>query len=301
MPIRFGSPRRRSAHRGRGLSKGRLVIGAVIAIFALISYFMMSDVNELTGEKQRVALTRAQEVQLGYQSFDQMVAEMGGAASPADPAQQLVERVGTRLLQEARLLDVLEEKNIPYEFTFTLLEDDRTVNAFALPGGPVFITRALFDQFENEAQLAGVLGHEIGHVIHRHAAERMANQQLGQSLVAAVAVGASGSEGGMSAADIANFTNGMIQLKYGRSDELESDAYGLNAMVAAGYDPREMVKVMQILKQASGGRGGRGGGGPEFMQTHPLPESRIADIEGWVEKEFPDGVPDHLTRGRALH
>src|SRR5690606_10932710 len=102
-------------------------------------------------------------------------------------------------------------------------------------------------QFENEAQLAGVLGHEIGHVIHRHAAERMANQQLGQSLVAAVAVGASGSEGGMTAAQIANFTNGMLQLKYGRTDELESDEYGLSAMVAAGYDPREMVKVMQIL------------------------------------------------------
>lgn len=298
MAFRFGSPRRRSAFGGRvGFSKGRLIVAAVIAIFAIISYFMMSDVNEVTGEKQRVALTEAQEVQLGYQSFDQMAQQMGGAASPGDPGQQLVERVGRDLLQDSRLLSVLEEKGSPYKFTFTLLEDDQTVNAFALPGGPVFITRALFEQFENEAQLAGVLGHEIGHVIHRHAAVRMANQQLGQGLVGAVAVGAGGSEGGMSAAQIANFTNGMLQLRYGRKDELESDEYGLAAMVAAGYDPREMVKVMQILKQAGGG----GGGGPEFMQTHPLPESRIGDIQAWVENEFPNGVPDHLNRGQALH
>ena len=277
--------------------KGRLVVAAVVALIAIVSYFTMSSENPITGEDQKVALTAAQEVQLGYQSFDQMAAQMGGPVPDGDPGQQLMERIGNELVQESGLAKVMAEKDIPYRFTFTVLADDQTVNAFALPGGPVFITRALLNQLENEAQLAGVVGHEIGHVIHRHAAAQMAKQQLGQGLVGAVAVGADdGSGRGMTAAMIASFANGMLQLSYGREDELESDDYGLDAMVAAGYDPREMVRVMEILKQASGG----GGGAPEFMQTHPHPESRIEQIKAYVEKEFPDGVPDSLSSGRSL-
>ena len=284
---------------GRGGSRVvKLVIAVGIALFALVSYYFASDKNEFTDEKQRVSMSEAQEVKMGYAAVPDMVEQMGGAAPQNDPEQQVVTRVGQRLLEQGGINAVLREKKIPYEFTFTLLDDSKTVNAFALPGGPVFITRALYDDLQNEAQLAGVLGHEVGHVVERHGAQQMAKGQLGQQLTAAVAVGASDDRGrGQMAAAAAAMANKMIQLSYGRKDETQSDEHGLDFMVKAGYDPQEMVNVMQILKKAGGG----GGSTPEFMQSHPLPESRIEDIQRWVKDKFPDGVPGDLSKGKALH
>src|SRR5215204_3612422 len=111
---------------------------------------------------------------------------MGGEIDPSQPDSQTVERVGQYLVQRS-----VASKS-PYKYDFHLLADPKTVNAFALPGGQIFITRALYDKLEDEAMLAGVLGHEIGHVIGRHSAEQMAKGQLGQLLTTAVGVGASG-------------------------------------------------------------------------------------------------------------
>ncbi len=311
MRIRLGSPYRSrpssgGSHRrsgGRASLIGRLVIGGVIALIALGSYFFAVDRNPVTGEQQRVAgIDASREVQMGYAAAPEMARQLGGTMPASSAKQQLVKDVGQRLINaplgsdRRSLVQILEENNTPWRFEFNVLEDDDMVNAFALPGGPVFITEALFDRFENEAQLAGVLGHEIGHVIQRHGLQRMAKNNLGAQLVSAVAVGAAGEDGGYSAAMIANMVNQMFQLRYGREDELESDKQGLSMMVSAGYDPREMVRVMEILKEASGG----GGGGPEFMQTHPHPESRIEGIEAFVREHFPNGVPAELSKGRTL-
>jgi predicted Zn-dependent protease len=192
-----------------------------------------------------------------------------------------------------------DARKSPYvgNFNFYLLNDSQTVNAFALPGGQIFITRALFDRLENEAQLAGVLAHEIGHVIHRHGAEHMATGQLGQTLVGAVAVGASDEQGrGQMATMAAMLANQMFQLKYSREDELESDSSGLNYMVQSSFDPSEMLRVMQILKEASGG----GGRGPDFMQTHPNPDARLAQIQSYLKEKFPNGIPRELSKGRSF-
>ena len=177
------------------------------------------------------------------------------------------------------------------------MNDPQTINAFALPGGPIFITRALLSRLENEAQLAGVLGHEIGHVINRHAAEHMAQSQLSQSLAAAAGVAGSGERGGgYSAAVMAQMVGQVVQLKYGREDELESDHYGLTYMAQAGYDPSQMVRVMEILRDASGG----GGRGPDFMASHPHPEARIDAIKQFLATNYPNGIPPRLEKGRPL-
>ena len=289
----------RGGGNGRGWSRGmKLVIAVGIALFALVTYYFSGDINEMTGEKQRVAMTETQEVKMGLAAAPDMAQQMGGAASQNDPEQREVSRVGRRLLEEGGINAALQKHDLPYKFTFTLLEDERTVNAFALPGGPVFITKALYDQLQNEAQLAGVLGHEVGHVVERHGAQQMAKGQLGQQLTAAVAIGASDDRGrGQMAAAAAAMANQMIQLSYGRDAETQSDEHGLDFMVKAGYDPQEMVNVMQILKKAGGG----GGSTPEFMQSHPLPESRIQDIQRWVKDKFPGGVPADLSQGERLH
>ena len=149
-----------------------------------------------------------------------------------------------------------------------------------MPGGQIFITVGLLKRLENESQIAGVLGHEIGHVVHRHSAEHMAKQGLLQGVIQGVAVGASGEGGSMGTAQIAQYVGGMINMKFGRDDELESDKYGLRYMYEAGYKPEEMIRVMQILAEASGG----GQRQSEFSSSHPSPENRIAKIKEEIAK-----------------
>jgi len=162
-------------------------------------------------------------------------------------------------------------RETPYEYDFHLLADNQTINAFALPGGQVFITYALFSQL-NEAQLAGVLGHEIGHVMGRHSAERIADGSFWQTVTMGASVGAD-------AGGIVSSIGQNTLLTNGREDELESDDLGVLFMIRSGYDPYEMIKVMEILKAAAGPNRV-----PEFQSTHPDPENRIQLIKEAIER-----------------
>jgi predicted Zn-dependent protease len=304
MGFRIGIPRR--GRRGRypiggrrslggfgGLGKGRLLIALVMAAIAIGGYYFSGETNPFTGETDRVGnISYEQEVALGYNAAPEMLQQMGGQVDPNHPDAIFLRQIGEVLLDSGGVTKVLQEHNLPWQFTFTLIDDPNTVNAFALPGGPVFMTRALFDRLENEAQVAGVVGHEIGHVIRRHGAERMAQSQMHQQLANAAAVGTGSYEAGQ----IANYVSNFLQLSYGRDQELQSDTVGLKMMADAGYDPREMVRVMEILREASGGRGG----GMEWAQTHPAPDSRIEAIKQWVIETYPNGLPPRLNSGRPL-
>lgn len=286
--FRVSSPRRMPAAHLRqprlgGAGKARLIIALVVALFAVISYFGRSSVNPVTGQTQRVALSVPQEIQMGLQAAPEMAAQHGGL-HPDRAAQDLVDRVGLRLVEAT---ERATRTQMPYPFEFHLLADAQVVNAFALPGGQIFITRALFDRLETEGQLAGVLGHEIGHVIERHGGERLAKQQLTQGLIQSVVMGSES----MSAAQVAQMVGGMINMKYGREDELESDKWGVVLTAEAGYDPRSMKRVMEILREASGGSNRQ----PEFMSTHPDPGNRIERIEASIRELFPNGLPEGLT------
>jgi beta-barrel assembly-enhancing protease len=260
--------------------RARLVIAALIALSAVIGYFGKTSVNSLTGETQRVAMSPEQEVAIGVKAAPEMAAQMGGLSQNAK-ARALVARVGAKLAAES-----VAAKS-PYKFSFHVLADRSTVNAFALPGGPVFITEGLLGRLRTEGELAGVLGHEIGHVIARHSSERLAKQQLTQGLVSAVVVGS----GDYTSAQIAQMAGGMINMRYGREDELESDALGVRIAYEAGYDPRAMAGVMEVLANASGGSRQ-----PEFASTHPAPENRQARIKEEIARRFPSGVPDGLIK-----
>jgi predicted Zn-dependent protease len=250
------------------MRNARFIIAAIIALVSLGTYFGTTSENPLTGEKQRVAMSPEQEIALGLRSAPEMAAQMGGISRNAE-ASALVRRVGEKLVRES-----IAAKS-PYQFSFHLLADPRTVNAFALPGGPVFITEGLLRHLKTEAEVAAVLGHEIGHVIARHSSERLAKQQLTQGLVSAVVLGT----GDYSTAQIGQMVGGMINMKYGREDEIESDRLGLRIMAGAGYDPRAMIRVMEVLAQSSGGSRQ-----PEFMSTHPAPENRAARIQEEIAK-----------------
>ena len=287
----------RSQYGNGGGGRMRLVIAIVIAGIALVGYFAKTQVNPVTGEKQHIGMDVGQEMAMGLQAAPEMAQQMGGAADPkSDRDAARVAEVGKRLAYDTpdAAKDPYAQKN---NYHFFLLNDPQTINAFALPGGQVFITRALYDKLENEAQLAGVLGHEVGHVINRHSAEHMATGQLGGAVATAVGVGASdGSGKGMAVQAAAQMANQMLQLKYSRGDELEADAYGLHLMMQLGYDPAEMLGVMAILKAASGG-----GRQPAMLATHPDPDARIARIHEILEKYKDDLAKMRLTKGPALH
>jgi predicted Zn-dependent protease len=286
----YGSRQYGAGGRPRSSWKIRLIIAAVLVIFAFVSYYgRPQDENQITGEPQRVAFNEeADEVQMGLQALPEMAAQFGGE-DPEPAARAMVNNVGQRLLQA--LDDSLEPggRHNPYReaFQFTLLADPNTVNAFALPGGQVFITRALFRELETEGQLAGVLAHEIGHVIERHGNQRMADQQFYQGLAAAGGVAGGSQQSAQMAQAVANF----VQMKYGREDELQSDQWGVRLTTLAGYDPRAMIGVMEVLERASQGQSP-----PEFFSTHPKPENRVKYINDLIAKEFPNGVPEGLEK-----
>ena len=253
--------------RRRGGLKIRLLIGVGIILFSLFKYYSNRGTNEYTGKKQSITLTTDEEIAIGLQSAPTMAQQHGGLY-PDQKAQDLVDEIGNRLVNYSIA------KKTPYRYDFHLLRDPETINAFALPGGQIFITYALYSKLENEDQLAGVLGHEIGHVVGRHSAERMAKQGLTQGIISGVMVGADGGAGQM-AAMIAN----VINMKYGRGDELESDELGVKFMIESGYQPEEMIGVMKILKAATGPNRT-----PEFQSTHPDPENRIEKIREAIQK-----------------
>jgi beta-barrel assembly-enhancing protease len=128
---------------------------------------------------------------------------------------------------------------------------------------------------KTEGELAAVLGHEIGHVIARHASEHLAKAQLTQGLIGAAVIGT----GDYSTAQIGQLVGSLINMRYGRDDELEADALGVRIVAESGYDPRSMIRVMEALATASGGSRQ-----PEFFSTHPHPQNRVARIREEIEK-----------------
>jgi len=241
----------------------RLLIMGGFILFSVISYFMKSQVNPVTGEKQRVSLTPKEEVAMGLQSAPQMAAQFGGLY-PDDNVQLKIRAIGQRLVQSTHA------KESPYQFNFHVLADERTINAFALPGGQIFITAAMLSKLKSVDAVASVLGHEIAHVIHRHSAEQMAQKGLLNGIIQGVAMGS----GNMNSSQIAGYVGQMMSMKYGRDDELESDEYGVKYCHQAGYDARAALEVMEVLAEASGGADRS-----DFNSTHPSPANRIEKIK----------------------
>jgi beta-barrel assembly-enhancing protease len=259
----------RGRQGGGCLNIGRLAMAAIIAISSIVVYLSSSEDNPVTGQTQYVSLTVDQEIALGLQAAPELAQQFGGL-DPDTQAAALVEEIGQRLVRSS------PAQNSPYEYNFHLLNDSETINAFALPGGQIFITRALFDQLETEAELAGVLGHEIGHVVGRHSAEQIAKSKLTEGLAGAAVIATYDPENPSTAAgaQIAAIIGQLVNMRWGREHELESDFLGVCFLQDAGYDPGALVRVMQVLAGAR-----EGPSPPEFFSTHPNPENRIGRIE----------------------
>ena len=266
---RSNQRRRPSAFSGIKL---RLIIGGAIVLFSVVSFMNKGEINPVTGQKQRVDMSIQDEISQGMQSV--------GAKGPPSlnrRAQIHIDQIGFRLVKNLQEMMQQQGIEIPYPFDFHLLARPE-INAFALPGGQVFITESLYralecsegrESYEHSARIAGVLGHEIGHVLERHGSERMAKGNLISGIV-----GAAGVAGGdLNSRSVAAYVGNLANMKYGRADELESDQWGIELMILSHYHPRYLIDVMEVLKTSGGS------GPPEFLSTHPSSDTRIAKIK----------------------
>jgi len=250
-------------------------------------YYGSSVINPVTNEKQHVGnITPEQEIALGLQAAPEMEQQFGGEDPDAN-AQAKVDEVGQRLVSRSAA------GKTPYRFDFHLLNDPETINAFALPGGQVFITDGLLRRLKTEGQLAGVLGHEIGHVVARHGAEQIAKQQLTQGLTGAAVLATydPNDPSSRNSAAVAAMIGQLVTMRFGRQDELEADHLGVRLESEAGYDPRSMIELMKILEESS-----QGNQPPEFFSTHPNPQNRIQRIQEAIREQYPNGVPEGLEK-----
>jgi predicted Zn-dependent protease len=256
-------------------------LGRVGLALALAGSLAACTTNMATGQKFFTTLSPEQEAQIGEEASPQMIEEFGGK-TPSPELQAYITEVGTKLVNQ---VEDPNFKKLKWEFT---LLDSPVINAFALPGGKVFITRGLADKLTSEAQLAGVLGHEAGHVTAQHTARRIGQATLLNAGLAAagLAVGASGNETaqkyGQYALPALAVGGNLYLLKFGRDEESQSDYLGMRYMAKAGWNPKGQAQVMEVLKAQEGGSRP-----PEFLSTHPIPATRIDDINRLLKsKEF---------------
>ena len=237
-------------------------ISLSLALVSMLVGISGCSTNPATGKSQLVLVGEQQEVALGLENAKQVDASMGLYDNQA--LQDYVNNLGLSLASKS------ERPNLPWRFAVV---DDDVVNAFALPGGFIYVTRGILSHFNSEAELAAVVGHEIGHVTGRHSVEQMSRAQLAQiGLVA----------GSVLYQPIQNMAGsisqglGLLFLKYGRDDEREADELGVRYMTRDNYDPNAAVSVFDMLARQTAASGGRGV--PEWLATHPTPENRSARL-----------------------
>jgi len=228
-------------------------------VFPLLVFAAACALNPVTGEQMFSLVSKEQEIALGQQAAREIVQTIPPVKDVE--LQAYVERIGKAMARKT------ERPDLPWSFTVL---DDPTVNAFALPGGPIFVTRGILTHLNSEAELASVLGHEIGHITARHSVQQISKAQLAQL---GLGVGVMLNPDLEGAAQVASAGLQLMFLKFGRDDERQSDELGFRYMLEQGYDPREMANVFVTLGRASAVESK--GSLPEWLSTHPDPENRV--------------------------
>ncbi len=247
------------------MSRSRFVIAFVAGIAACMVLSPACATNPVTGKRQLALISETQEIAMGRDADKDVAASYG--LYPDERLQQYVQTVGAAIASRT------ERPSLPWTFRVV---DDAAVNAFAIPGGFVYVTRGILTYMNSEGELAAVLGHEIGHVTARHSVTQMSKQQLlGIGVVAGMAVSPQMAKLG----NLAQTGLGLLFLKFSRADESEADSLGIRYMETGGYDPREMIQVFRMLEGVSQ-QAESSGRLPQWLSSHPNPENR----EAWAQQ-----------------
>ena len=240
----------------------------LVTILSVMALVVSCARNPVTGEREFTLISESQEIELGQQADQDISQSMGLYEDEA--WQEYVDELGQRMAADS------ERPDLPW--TFRVL-DDPTVNAFALPGGYIYLTRGILAHFSSEAEMAGVLGHEIGHVTARHGVQQVSRAQLAEL---GLGIGTVLAPELQAFEDVAAAGLGLLFLSYGRDAERQADDLGLKYMTAEGYDPREMAATFEMLAAASGAADGERL--PGWLSTHPDPMERRDRILEEVEE-----------------
>jgi predicted Zn-dependent protease len=224
--------------------------------------------NPVTGKSELALVSESQEIQMGQESAQQVAQSIGYYDDPK--VQAYVSGIGMKMAKAS------ERPNLPWEFHVV---NDASVNAFALPGGFIFVTRGLMTSINDEAELATVLGHEIGHVTNRHSVQQISKAQVAQL---GLGLGSILSSDVARVAGLASQGLSVLFLKYSRDAENQADLAGFRYALGQNYDVREMSNVFQTLDRISNASGG-GGRLPEWLATHPNPGTRIENTQARLD------------------
>ena len=241
----------------------------ISAVGALLALLVACATNPVTGRREFSLMSEAQEISIGQESDPEIKQEMGVYNDPA--LTSYISNIGQRIAK------ISERPHLPWRFTVV---DQPAINAFAVPGGFIYFTRGILPFLDNEAEVAGVMGHEVGHVTARHSAQQYTRGLGGQIGLAALGifVPAARPFGQLSAQAL-----GVLFLKYGREDELESDSLGARYISTLGWDPAAVPGFLTTLGRLDEAQGDRRGV-PNWMSTHPEPLARVDEIRPLVEK-----------------
>ncbi|MCA9738196.1 MAG: M48 family metalloprotease [Gemmatimonadota bacterium] len=240
--------------------------------------------NPATGDTQLSLISEEQEIQMGQQAAQQVETSIGLVEDPE--LQEYVSRIGQSLAAES------ERPDLPWSFQVV---DDPGVNAFALPGGFIYVTRGILATFMSEAELAAVLGHEIGHVTARHSVNQLSQQQV---LGGLAGLGAAVFDLGSTTQGLLGTGLNLLFLKYSRDDEREADELGLRYMTRERYAPREMLDVFRTLQRV--GESAGGSGTPGWLSTHPAPADRLERIAERIDQDTVDLADPVVERAAYL-
>ncbi|MBH0199175.1 MAG: M48 family metallopeptidase [Nitrospira sp.] len=239
------------------------------------------ETNPYTGRSQLLITSVDQEVQMGEQAYDQIKRDPKMKPSQDPREIEPVKRVAARIIEAAKRSKYGEMAK-QFQWDVTVIKDDKTANAFALPGGKMAVYTGIFPVAKTEAGLAAVMGHEVVHALARHGAERMSQGQLTNAAlqVAGAVLGAGGGNPVLSQTTMAALGVGAqvgVLLPFSRKHESEADYVGILMAADAGYDPRESIALWERMAQLSGG-----GGPAEFLSTHPGHDTRIQQLKEWM-------------------
>lgn len=242
--------------------------------------------NPYTGRWQLMMVPMSQEMQLGAQAYSQV--QHDPKLKPSTDPREIdpVKRVAARVIEAAKKSKYSDIAN-QFEWEVTVIKDDKTMNAFALPGGKIAVYTGIFPVAKTEAGLAAVMGHEVVHALARHGGERMSQNTLAQTTLQAIgiALGVSGANPVLSQAGMAALGVGTqvgVLLPFSRKHESEADYVGVLLAAEAGYDPREAIRLWTRMGELSGGKEPS-----EFLSTHPNHETRIQQLEEWMTEAVP--------------
>ena len=261
----------------RQLSRA-VVIGA---LSGLLTSTIGCETNPYTGRSQFLMTSVSEEMKMGAQAYDQVKSDPKMKPSTDPHEIEPVKRVAAHIVEAAKRSKYADMAK-QFQWEVTVIKDDKTMNAFALPGGKIAVYTGIFPVAKTEAGLAAVLGHEVTHALARHGAERMSQGQAAtigvQVLGAAAGIGTGNAALGQAtmAALGAGAQVGVL-LPFSRKHESEADYIGILLAADAGYDPQESVHLWERMEKMSGG-----GGPSEFLSTHPGHDTRIEQLKKWM-------------------